>query len=95
MVNVFDHGPPQWAHGLVGHGNAPVLSEGCEPLISRQDVPLRYRVGCVASRSKLPRERLVLWHLAEMGRRLMMSVIGVPAQPVDATFILKEGWSVL
>jgi hypothetical protein len=33
------------------------LSEGCEPLISRQDVPLRYRVGCVASRSKLPRER--------------------------------------
>src|SRR5258706_7360750 len=47
----------QWAHGLVGHGDAPVLSEGCEPLISRQDVPLRYRVGCVASRSKLPRER--------------------------------------
>jgi hypothetical protein len=34
------------------------LSEGCEPLISRQDVPLLcYRVGCVASRSKLPRER--------------------------------------
>src|SRR5258705_6042381 len=45
------------AHGLVGHGDAPVLSEGCEPLISGQDVPLRYRVGCVASRSKLPRER--------------------------------------
>src|SRR6478672_2949598 len=55
--HVFDHAPPQWAHGLVGHGDAPVLSEGCEPLISRQDVPLRYRVGCVASRSKLPRER--------------------------------------
>src|SRR5258708_2093248 len=44
----------QWAHGLVGHGDAPVLSEGCEPLISRQDVPLRYRVGCVASRSPTP-----------------------------------------
>src|SRR6266704_1219368 len=55
--HIFDHAPPQWAHGLVGHGDAPVLSEGCEPLISRQDVPLRYRVGCVASRSKLPRER--------------------------------------
>src|SRR5258705_10012717 len=33
------------------------LEWSCEPLISRQDVPLRYRVGCVASRSKLPRER--------------------------------------
>src|SRR5260370_12436194 len=30
--------------------------ECCEPLILRQDVPLRYRVGCVASRSKLPHE---------------------------------------
>src|SRR5260221_1730578 len=47
----------QWAHGLVGHGDAPVLSEGCEPLISGQDVRLRYRVGCVAGRSELPRER--------------------------------------
>ena len=52
--------PPQWAHGLVGHRDAPVLSEGCEPLISRQDVPLRYRVDCVASRSKLPRGGLVV-----------------------------------
>jgi hypothetical protein len=25
------------------------------PLISGQDAPLRYRLGCVASRSKLPR----------------------------------------
>ena len=38
-------------------GDAPVLSEGCEPLISRQDAPSRYRVGCVARRSALPRER--------------------------------------
>src|SRR6266403_3428892 len=57
----------QWAHGLVGHGDAPVLSEGCEPLISGQDVPLRYRVGCVDSRSKLPRERFS--PLALFGRR--------------------------
>src|ERR1700738_813273 len=58
-MHVFDPAPPQWAHGLVGHGDAPVLSEGCEPLISRQDVPLRYRLGRVASRSKLPRERFI------------------------------------
>jgi hypothetical protein len=30
------------AHRLVGHGDAPVLSEGCEPLISRQAIlPIR------------------------------------------------------
>jgi hypothetical protein len=28
-----------------------------QPLISGQDVPSRYRVGCVAGRSALPRER--------------------------------------
>src|SRR5204862_8304908 len=28
--HVFDHAPPQWAHGLVGHGDAPVLSEVVE-----------------------------------------------------------------
>src|ERR1700676_1737123 len=33
------------------------LGEGCEPLISRQDAPLRYPLGCVACRSALPRER--------------------------------------
>jgi len=33
------------------------LSEGCEPLISKQDAPSRYRVGCAAGRSALPRER--------------------------------------
>jgi len=56
--------PPQWAHGLVGHGDAPVLSEGCEPLISGQDVPSRYRVGRAASRSALTaRAVLVRWHL--------------------------------
>ena len=53
-------------HGLVGHGDAPVLSEGCEPLISGQDVPPRYRVGCVAGCSALPRERFS--PLARFGR---------------------------
>jgi len=31
-----------------GRGNAPVLSEGGEPLISGQHVPSRYRGGCRA-----------------------------------------------
>jgi hypothetical protein len=34
------------------------LSEGWEPLISKQDAPLRYPVGCAACRSALPRERV-------------------------------------
>jgi len=33
------------------------LGEGCEPLISRQDAPSRYPLGCVDCRSALPRER--------------------------------------
>jgi CheY-like chemotaxis protein len=33
------------------------LGEGCEPLISRQDAPLRYLIGPDARRSALPRER--------------------------------------
>src|SRR5215813_6136742 len=53
----LDHAPAQRAYCFVGHGDAPVLSEGCDPLISRQDAPLRYRLGCAASRSVLPRER--------------------------------------
>src|SRR5947208_7185259 len=55
------------AIGLVGHGDAPVLSEGCEPLISRQDAPPRYPVRCVARRRELPRERFRA--LALFGRR--------------------------
>ena len=47
----------QRAHRLVSHGGAPVLSEGCEPLISGQDASPRYRLGCVVNRSELPRER--------------------------------------
>src|ERR1700752_4297388 len=55
--HVFYHAPAQRAHCLVGHGDAPVLSEGCEPLISKQDAPLRYPLGSVASPGALPRER--------------------------------------
>jgi hypothetical protein len=42
---------------MPAHEGAPVLSEGCEPLISGQDVPSRYRLGRVVRRSTLPRER--------------------------------------
>src|ERR1700738_1636762 len=55
--HVFDHAPPQRAYGLVGHGGCSCLDGGCEPLITRQDAPARYRLGCVACRSALPRER--------------------------------------
>jgi hypothetical protein len=40
--HILDHAPTQRADSLLGHGAAPVLSEGCEPLISRQDAPIRY-----------------------------------------------------
>src|SRR5215469_513954 len=40
--HVLDHAPTQRADSLLGHGAAPVLSEGCQPLISRQDAPTRY-----------------------------------------------------
>src|SRR5437660_12645535 len=55
--HVFDHALPQRAYGLIGHEGCSCLDEGCEPLISRQDAPPRYRVGWVARRSALPRER--------------------------------------
>src|SRR6202140_5917473 len=55
--HVFDHAPPQRAFGLIGHEECSCLGEGCEPLISRQDAPWRYRVGCVAGSGKLRRDR--------------------------------------
>src|ERR1700683_674718 len=55
--HVFNHALPQRAYGLIGHEGCSCLGEGCEPLISRQDAPWRYRVGCVAGSGKLPRER--------------------------------------
>jgi hypothetical protein len=46
----------------VGYGDLSAADEVCErsraqPLISRQDAPSRYRIGCIARRSALPRER--------------------------------------
>src|ERR1700723_3656444 len=55
--HVFDHALPQRAYGLIGHEGCSCLDEGCEPLISRQDAPSCYRVGCVVRRGALPRER--------------------------------------
>src|SRR4249920_4184634 len=55
--HVFDHAQPQRAYGLIGHEGCSCRGEGCEPLISRQDAPWRYRVGCVPGSGKLPRER--------------------------------------
>src|ERR1700723_899603 len=55
--HVFDHALPQRAYGLIGHEGCSCLDEGCEPLISRQDAPPRYRVGCFVRRGALPRER--------------------------------------
>src|ERR1051325_6541981 len=76
--HVFDHAPAQRAYCLVGHGDAPVLSEGCEPLISKQDAPLRYPLGCAASRSVLPRERFSPMALF---RRVAMSNVGPACAP--------------
>src|SRR5215470_16484999 len=57
--HVLDHAPTQRADGLLGHGAAPVLSEGCEPLISRQDAPIRYPTICARGGTAplLPPER--------------------------------------
>src|ERR1700736_722697 len=55
--HVFDHALPQRAYGLIGHEGCSCLDGGCEPLISRQDAASRYRVGSVARRGELPRER--------------------------------------
>src|SRR5215470_15781641 len=56
--HVFDHAPTQRAHCLFGHGDAPVLSEGCaNPSISKQDAPSRYSDRCAAATGSLPRER--------------------------------------
>src|SRR5260221_1934218 len=55
--HVFDHAPAQRAHRLVGHGDAPVLSEVANSSSSRQDAPSRYRVAVPVARSALPHER--------------------------------------
>src|SRR6266849_9189782 len=52
--HVFDHALTQRANGLLGHGDAPVLSEGCQPLISRQDAPIRYLMSCTRGGTAAP-----------------------------------------
>jgi hypothetical protein len=49
--------PDQLRHWLVGHGDAPVLSEGCEPLLSRRDIPVYYPVRRASG---------VLWHIPRL-----------------------------
>src|SRR5262245_46768574 len=56
--HVFDHAPTQRAHCLFGHGDAPVLSEGCcNPSFSKQDAPSRYPDRRTLATGSLPRER--------------------------------------
>src|SRR5262249_54791221 len=56
-----DHAPAQWAHGLVGHEDAPVLSEGSELLISRQDAPPAIVVTVPHAAAPYRASGLVLW----------------------------------
>src|SRR5215467_3613233 len=52
--HVFDHAPTQRADGLLGHGDAPVLSEVGNPSISRQDAPIRYIMSCTRGGTAAP-----------------------------------------
>src|SRR5712671_5540950 len=54
--HVFDHAPPQRADGLLGHRDAPVLSEVVETLRS-QDRTFRPAMALATCLSALPRER--------------------------------------
>ena len=56
--HVFDHAPPQRAHGLVGHGDAPVLSEVVETPRS-QDRTTRCAILLAVSRAAVPTARAV------------------------------------
>src|SRR5262249_38065842 len=69
--HVFDHAPTQRAYRLFGHGDAPVLSEGCQPLISRQDAPIRHPVSCARAGLAAPYRASVLvpWPIGEESRR--------------------------
>src|SRR5215470_4697652 len=52
--HVFDHAPTQRADGLLGHGDAPVLSEVAIPSISRQDAPIRQLMSCARGGTAAP-----------------------------------------
>src|SRR5262249_6085796 len=57
--HVFDHAPTQRADSLLGHGDAPVLSEGCKPLHLKtgRTHPLHHDPRSRAAPPYLPPER--------------------------------------
>ena len=55
--HVFDHAPAQRAHGLVGHGDAPVLSERLLAPHLQDRTPHRAIGDSVLPQRVLPRER--------------------------------------
>src|SRR5437899_7859960 len=65
--HVFDHAPPQWAHGLVGHGDAPVLSEVVETPRSQDRTP-RCAIPLALTPAAVPYRAsgLVRWHQTDM-----------------------------
>src|SRR3954469_24136851 len=75
--HVFDHAPAQRAHGLVGHGDAPVLSEVVETPRSQDRtppcaIPLALTPAAVAYRAS----GLVLWRKAVVRRNERISKEG-------------------
>jgi hypothetical protein len=46
--------------------DAPVFDEGCEPLISRQDAPARYRVAVPPAAANYRASGLVRWPFSEL-----------------------------
>src|SRR5438445_13137757 len=70
--HIFDHAPAQRAHGLVGHGDAPVLSEVVETPRSQDRTP-----RCAILSAVLPAavpyraSGLVLWPISEVAPRLV------------------------
>src|SRR5258708_39006459 len=57
--HVFDHAPTQRADGLLGHGDAPVLSEVVKPLDLKtgRTYPPAYELRSSGAAATLPRER--------------------------------------
>src|SRR5919197_933984 len=81
--------PAQRAHRLVGHGDAPVLSEVANSSSSRQDAPSRYRVAVPAARSALPRERFS--PLTRTGHWRHRNLAVQQFQPPGAMLVLYVG----
>src|SRR4029453_7732158 len=85
--HVFDHAPAQRAHRLVGHGDAPVLSEVANSSSSRQDAPSRYSVAVPAARSVLPRERFSPLTLIGHERSTFAAMHGP-----DLLYFVRNAW---